>query len=64
MVSIHNTRQGYTHSEARCRRRNMSVETRADRGETDFLNTLSAVRQQRTKTKHERKATEHEKPNE
>jgi len=28
----------------------MSVDIRADRGETDFSNTLSAVRQQRTQT--------------
>jgi hypothetical protein len=34
----------------------MSFGTRADRGETDFSNTLSAGRQQRTKTKKESNA--------
>ena len=42
--------QGYP-PEIRPRRRNRSVGTRADRGETDLSNTLSAGRQQRTETK-------------
>jgi len=42
----------------------MSVGTRADRGETDFSNTLSAGRQHRTRTKNKKKGIEHEEPNE
>jgi hypothetical protein len=55
VVSPHNPQRVLPLSEAAAGSICTNVGNRADRGETDFSNTLSAERQHRTKTKNNKK---------